>query len=261
MLEARSLFVNYGQADILHGVDVSVERAGFVGVIGPNGSGKSTLLKTLAGLVQPKSGEVFFAGRPVNSYGSRERARRLAVVPALTVPAFSFSVREVVAMGRTPHLGRFAAPNEADEAAVEEALALAGLAGLRQRPVDELSSGEWQRTIIARALAQRPEALLLDEPTAHLDLGHQARVFEMLAEQNQSKGVVVLAICHDLNLAAEYCQRLVLISEGRVLAQGAPAEVLSEKYLCAAYGPQVRVRENPLSGRPLILLKRGAPVS
>ena len=256
LLAARELVVSYGPADILRGVDVSLERGGFIGVIGPNGSGKSTLLKALAGLLPARRGEVFFDGRPIRAFTSRERARRMAVVPAITAPAFSFSAREIIAMGRTPHLARFSAPTETDRAAVNEAIELAELAPLQQRRVDELSSGEWQRVVIARALAQQPEVLLLDEPTAHLDLGHQARIFEMLVSLNRTRGMAVMSICHDLNLAAEYCQSLFLISEGVILAHGTPAEVLTEKYLCAAYGALVRVRENPLSGKPLVLLSR-----
>jgi iron complex transport system ATP-binding protein len=256
MLEADDLAVGYDGREVLHGVSLTLHRGDFVGIIGPNGSGKSTLLRALAGVLPLQRGAVRLAGIPLGNYSARALARRLAVVPAVTAPAFAFSVREVVAMGRHPHLGRFSSPGPTDNAAVEEALELADLLYLADRPVDRLSAGELQRVSIARALAQQPEVLLLDEPTAHLDLGHQMDTFALLVRLAREQGLAALCVSHDLNLAAEYCGRVLLLSTGRIAAEGAPTDVITEENLLAVYGTLVRVTPNPHSGLPVVLVTR-----
>ncbi|MHB0911850.1 MAG: heme ABC transporter ATP-binding protein [Armatimonadota bacterium] len=256
MIEARGLVAGYGGRDVLRGVELRIAPGELAGIVGPNGSGKSTLLSALIGSLPLRQGEVRLDGRRLAEYGPRERARRIGSVPQTAVPQFAFTVRESVEMGRHPHIGRFASPGEADRAAVEEALRETDIAHLADRPVDALSSGEFQRVTIARALAQQPKILLLDEPTAHLDIGHQMDIFELLTRLTRDRGISVVCVSHDLNLAAEYCERLILFSEGRVFADGAPGEVITEENLQAVYGTLVRIHENPHSGQPMVLVGR-----
>lgn len=256
ILEASDVACGYNGHEVLHGVNLALHAGEFLGVIGPNGSGKSTLIKALTGVLPLRQGEVRIAGRSLREYRPLELARILAVVPQLSVPAFAFSVRETVEMGRHPHQRGFGALGPADRAVVEEALELTDVAHLQQRPIDRLSSGELQRVTIARALAQRPRVLLLDEPTAHLDIGHQLDIFELLVRLNREQRVAVLCISHDLNLAAEYCGRLLLFSVGRVYASGSATEVVTAENLGAVYGTLVRVEANPYSGQPIVLHTR-----
>ena len=256
LLQAQGIFAGYGEKNILNGIDLSLNAGEFLGVIGPNGSGKSTLIKALTGVIPLRQGQVLFAGRLLRSYAPRERARCIAVVPQPALPLFTFTVREMVEMGRHPHIGRFAGSQESDRAAVDEAIALTDIAHLQQRTVEQISSGELQRVIIARALAQRPRLLLLDEPTAHLDIGHQMEIFALLVRLSIEQHLAILCISHDLNLAAEYCQRLLLLSMGRIVAAGSPHQVVTEEHLHAVYGTLVRVNASPYSGQPVVLVSR-----
>lgn len=260
LLEARHLVGGYAGRDVLHDVSLTLSPGDFVGVIGPNGCGKSTLLAALTGWLALRGGEVRLLGRPLADYATHDIARQVAVVPQSSVPAFSFTVRETVEMGRYPHLGRFAALNAEDRRLVDEAMAITDVAHLHDRPVDRLSGGEYQRVTIARALAQHPRVLLLDEPTAHLDLGHQQAIFELLMELHTTRQMAVLCVSHDINLAAEYCRQLLLMSAGRVITIGTPEAVITEEYLHAVYGTLVRVHANPYSGQPLVVLEKRAPV-
>jgi len=258
ILEARGVACGYNGREVLHGIDLALRSGEFLGVIGPNGSGKSTLIKALTGVLPLKSGEVRVAGRSLREYKPLELARMLAVVPQLSVPAFAFTVRETVEMGRHPHQHGFGALTAKDRAAVDEAIELTDISHLQKRAIDRLSSGELQRVTIARALAQRPRVLLLDEPTAHLDIGHQLDIFELLVRLQREQDMAVLCISHDLNLAAEYCGRLLLFSVGKVYASGSAAEVVTADNLGAVYGALVRVEANPYSGQPFVLHTRAA---
>ena len=260
ILQADHLVGGYADHDVLHGVDLTLYPGEFLGIIGPNGSGKSTLIKALTGVLRLREGAVQLAGRPLRAFRPRELAQLVAVVPQVSVPAFAFTVREVVEMGRHPHLGRFRGPGEEDLRAVEEAIELTDISHLQQRTIDHLSTGELQRVIIARALAQCPRVLLLDEPTAHLDIGHQMDIFELLTRMNRERGLSVFCISHDLNLAAEFCRRLLLFSLGRVYATGSAHEVITEANLQAVYGTLVRIEANPYSGQPVVLPGRAPQI-
>jgi iron complex transport system ATP-binding protein len=260
LLHAEALVSGYGGHDVLHAVDLTLQAGDFLGIIGPNGCGKSTLLATLTGWLPLRAGHIRLDGRPLDAYAKERVARLIAVVPQASVPAFAFTVRETVEMGRYPHLGRFAVPSADDRRIVAEALALTDLVQLQERPVDQLSGGEYQRVTIARALAQQPRLLLLDEPTAHLDLGHQQAVFELLRRLHTERQMAILCVSHDINLAAEYCPRVLLMSEGRVVVDGDPGAVVTEEHLGRVYGTLVRVHANPYSGQPLVVLqKQGRP--
>jgi iron complex transport system ATP-binding protein len=225
-----------------------VERGASVALLGPNGAGKTTLLKLLAGMLQPRAGGVTLEGRPVSGLTRREVARRLAVVPQETRTPFDFTVIEMVLMGRYPHLGTFELEGVRDLAIAREALAATGTAPFESRAFSTLSGGEKQRVVIASALAQSPELLLLDEPTTSLDLGHQLDVQLLLAALNHDRGVTMVLSTHDLNLAAALCRHLILLRAGRVVAQGPTEDVLTPETVRALYGVDADVRRHPVAG-------------
>lgn len=245
-----------------HGLPVLEElalqvRAGeFVGVVGPNGSGKSTLVRALSRVLAPLQGEVLLAGRDLYAQlSARQSAQAIGVVPQTTSAVLEFSVREIVEMGRAPHLAAhpFAAHSPDDTRIVGDALRAAGVDGMAHRLAPTLSGGEWQRVLLARVLAQQPDVLLLDEPTAHLDLHHQRQALGIARALAHDSGKAVLAVLHDLNLAAEFCDRLVLVHAGRIVADGTPADVLTTARLSAVYDADIWVRPHPMTGRPLLL--------
>jgi iron complex transport system ATP-binding protein len=233
---------------------VTIRRGEFVGLIGPNGSGKTTLLRCLTGLLAPEGGAVLLEGREVGRWGPGELARRLGVVAQGGEAGFEFTVRQLVAMGRYPHRRRWQRETPADREAIAEALRLTNLLGLAERPVAALSGGERQRVALARALAQTPRALLLDEVTAHLDVGYQAEVLALLQRLQAERGLTIVAVLHDLNLAARGCQRLILLAGGRIIVTGPPAEVLTPTNLEAAYGVKVQVSPGR-DGYPLVTVE------
>ncbi|KAB1194666.1 ATP-binding cassette domain-containing protein [Haloferax sp. MBLA0076] len=219
----------------------------FVGLIGPNGAGKTTLLRTLNGALTPDSGTVRVGGEDIHAVSSKAASRLVATVPQTTSVTFDFPVREVVRMGRTPHRGRFDGWSEADEEAVEAAMRRTSVESLADRPVTEISGGERQRVLIARALAQETPVLLLDEPTASLDINHQVRTLE-LVDELVGDGTTAIAAIHDLNLAAHYCDALILVADGRILSAGDPTTVLSESNLRDAFDAEAVVSRHPVTG-------------
>ena len=242
LLELQQVVSGY-RADrpVLHGVDLQLHRGDFVGLLGPNGCGKSTLIRAITGIIALESGRVILGGRQLQSLNRREIARLAGVVPQDGAGKFAFSVREVVMMGRHAYMGRFRSPSREDESSVSSAMEQTQVDHLARRSVVELSGGERQRVIIARALAQRPAVLLLDEPTNHLDINHQVEVFDLLYRLNREDGMTLLCVTHDLNFAAEYCSRIVLMKEGRIFAHGRPSEVVTEPNINEVYGARVRV--------------------
>lgn len=257
-LGARQIEVRYSPdlAPVLADFTLSLRAGDFVGVIGPNGSGKSTLVRALSRALRPVGGVVLLNGHDLyRDLGARGSAQMVGVVPQETTVSLDFTVREVVRMGRAPHLPRrpFAAETSEDEAIITRSLEQAGVGHLAERAVTALSGGERQRVLVARALAQQPSVLLLDEPTAHLDLRHQSEILTLARELAHAGGKAVLAVLHDLNLAAAYCDRLVLLHGGRIAAQGLPTEVLTADNLRTVYGARAWVRRHPATGRPLVL--------
>ena len=238
-----------GRPHILDRVSLTVERGDLVGILGPNGSGKTTFLKTLGGSLRPHGGTVTLDGRPIGDWSRREIARRIAVVPQDTHAPFDFTVFDIVLMGRFPHLGTFALEGPEDLAIARRALEATGTADLETRAFSTLSGGEKQRVVIASALAQGSPLLLLDEPTASLDIGHQFEVETLLARLNADSGVTMVLCTHDLNFAAALCHRLVLLREGRVLASGPTADVLTSDTVRALYGVDADVQRHAQSGR------------
>ncbi len=249
MLQAADLSFVYGPGRAgLHGVSIDVERGGLVGVLGPNGSGKTTLLRLLGGLLPAASGRVTVDGQDVTRVARRDLARRIAIVPQETRLSFEYSVLEVVLMGRFPHLGPFELESADDVAIAREALADTGTLALADRPFPTLSGGEKQRVIIAGALAQATDLMLLDEPTAALDPGYQIEIAALLRRLNADRGVTIVVATHDLNFAAGLCRDLLLLREGRVLAAGPTGEVLTRDSVRALYDVEADVTFHPGAG-------------
>jgi len=250
LLTAQNLSFAYDGRPVLNGISLAVEAGEFVGLIGANGSGKTTLLRALLGLL-PASGEARLCEESLKSLDRREIAKRATMTPQETRVDFAFTAREIVAMGRTPYLGRFTPESAADKGAIARAMRDTGTEDLAERPVTELSGGERQRVHLARALAQETRVVLLDEPTANLDLAHQFEALRLVREFTRAGGGALAAI-HDLSLAARFCDRLLLLSEGRIVAAGPPAEVITESNLALHFALRARVRRDEETGSPII---------
>jgi iron complex transport system ATP-binding protein len=235
MLHATDVSFAYRRAPVLHGVSLQAPRGAMVALLGPNGSGKTTLLRILAGILTPALGRVAIDGQPLALMTRRELARRVAVVPQETQATFDFSVLDMVLMGRYPHLGPFELEGAADLEIARGALAATGTAAFEARRFATLSGGEKQRVVIAGALAQASDMLLLDEPTAALDLHYQLEIAALLRQLNGERGTTMIISTHDLNLAAALCERVVLLKQGRVIAQGATSDTLTAQNVRLLY--------------------------
>lgn len=252
LLEAHAVTCGYGQDPVLKDVSFRLAPGDFVGVIGPNGCGKSTLIRAVTGVLRLESGRVDLEGQDVLRMPRREVARRVAVIPQDAGYMFGFTVLEMVMMGRTPHLRRLQRAAERDIALTEEALRQTDLMPLRDRKVTELSGGERQRAVIARALAQEPRLLLLDEPDSHLDIGHQIEIFDLIEALNRERGLTLLCVSHNLNLASAYCRKLMLMQQGRLTSIGAPEEIVTPDRIREVYGIKAVVQRSPVNGAPQI---------
>jgi ABC-type cobalamin/Fe3+-siderophores transport system ATPase subunit len=250
-LAATAVTAGYGPRVVLRECSFSTDSGEIVAVVGPNGAGKSTLLRVLAGLLRPTAGAVALDGRDLTTVSRAQIARRIAVVPQIFDTLFPFTVREVVALGRTARLGPLgrAAPN--DVAAVDRAIDELELGTLASRRIDRLSGGERQRAVLAMALAQETDLLLLDEPTVHLDPGHQLATLELLRDLGTRRRLSVCAVLHDLNLASAFGSRIVALADGRVVGEGAPKEVLRSDLVKALFGDRLEVVAR--DGRPAVL--------
>lgn len=251
--QVEAVHFAYETRPVLRDVSFGIAPGEFVGLAGPNGAGKSTLIRLLSGVRKPSAGEIRIEGKPLARLGRIGLARRVAVVPQLPVLPPAFTALELVQLGRTPHLRLLQREGPRDRAIVEAALAATDATALAHRRLGELSGGERQRVVIARALAQEPRLLLLDEPTAHLDLAHQVATLDLTRRLARERGLAVLAVFHDLSLAAQYCDRLILLAAGTILADGPPAQVLSSAVLQQAYGVDVLIVPHPRTGRPLVV--------
>ena len=250
-IEIRDLSVGFGDVTVVSDVDITVEPGSFVGLVGPNGAGKTTVLRAIKGTIESESGEIRLDGDSITALSAREIGRRVASVPQETSLAFDFQVRHVVEMGRTPHLGRFDGHGPEDQQAVREAMDAAGVARFADRSITAVSGGERQRVLLARALAQEAPTLLLDEPTASLDVNHAVRTLE-LVRGFVDDGRAALAAIHDLSMAARYCDRVVVLANGGVHAAGPPEDVLTAGALRAAFDAEAFVGRNPATGSPTV---------
>jgi iron complex transport system ATP-binding protein len=260
-LQIRRVYFSYLDGFVLNNVDLSIEPGEMVGLLGPNGSGKTTLIKLANGILRPTQGEVRLDATGLRQLSRKSIARCIAMVPQQFHISFAFTVKEVVALGRIPFMKAFAEESEADGRLVHDALELVGVSELAQRRFDELSGGERQKIVLAMALAQQPRLLLLDEPTAHLDICHQVEILEMVKALNKEQGLTVVAAIHDLNLASLYFNRLVLLKDGRVLADGSPSQVLTEPIIAEVFSASVRVEPHPVVGTPhIVVMPSGSDV-
>ena len=245
--------VRYGATAALEDVSVDIARGESVAVIGPNGSGKSTFLRALGGLVRPASGSIVLDEAPLASRAPRDLARLVAYVPQDTAVLFEFSVREIVAMGRSPSLSAWGFESRDDLAAIDDAIALMDLDELADRSILEVSGGERQRAMIARALAQQPAVLLLDEPAANLDLKYQVRLYALLDRLTRTRGLTTIIVSHDLN-AVSACDRLIVLRDGRLHGVGSPSDVLTQEMVKEVYGCHASIDTHPRTRAPRVTL-------
>lgn len=252
-VDAQAVSFSVEAKTLLDRVDMRAERGQFVGLIGPNGAGKSTLLRTLSGVLRHQQGAVWLEGSDLGAMPARDVAAMLALVPQIAPYTQGFTAFELVLMGRYPHLGRFAVEGQADDRIARDAMLLTETDHFAPRTLDTLSGGERQRVFLARALAQQPRVLLLDEPTSNLDILHQLTILG-LVRQLVDNGLTAIAAIHDLNLAARYCDRLVLLSNGRVVTEGAPEEVLTPETIESAFGVRSAIYREPVTGALAISL-------
>jgi iron complex transport system ATP-binding protein len=260
-LEVNRVTFGYGASPVVTDVSLALWPGRFVGLLGPNGSGKSTLLRLAAGLLRPRQGTVRLDGRNLGSFSRAEIARQVAVVPQQPLMPEALTGWDVALAGRTPHLRVLRGTSPLDDAIVRRALALVDATHLADRRVGEISGGERQRLLLARALAQEPTVLLLDEPTAHLDLPHQLTMLDLSLRFARDADLAILGVFHDLNLAAAYCDELSLMREGQIMVHGTPDSVISEEWIATVYGLDTSVVPHPQSGRPVVLLPPARPCS
>ena len=245
---------SYSDVSVLDALTFEVPPGSFFIIIGPNGSGKTTLMKTIAGIIKADRGHIKIKDRRLDTYSRKSLARVVAYVPQMAQIDFPFTVKEVVLMGRAPHLGLLGITDNKDKNLADEAMHFTGIDHLSDRRLDQLSGGECQRVFIARAICQEPEIILLDEPTASLDLAHQVRVMDLMHRLKQKKGVTVVMVSHDVNLAAMYGDQLLLLKNGQRVGLGSPQEVLTRDKLESAYECQLLIDQSPLGKFPRITL-------
>jgi len=254
VLQVANLSFAYGNWQVLADVELRVRAGEIVGIIGPNGAGKSTLLRAISGVLRPDEGRIIVCGDDIAQISRVELARRVAVVPQSANLPESFTAIEIVILGRTPHLRLLQSEGPSDLAVVRRAMESCGILELADRRIGELSGGERQRVVIARALAQEPKLLMLDEPTSHLDINHQAAILDLVASLAEERELGVLVVFHDLNLAAQYCHRLVILKTGRVVATGPPEKVITADTVALTYDARVCIVPHPHNNLPAALI-------
>ncbi|RII14764.1 putative siderophore transport system ATP-binding protein YusV [Streptomyces sp. YIM 130001] len=252
-LEARGVSLGYGERDIVKDLDVTVPRGRISVIVGPNACGKSTLLRAMARLLAPTAGQVLLDGRDIQHTPTKEVAALLGILPQSPIAPEGITVSDLVGRGRYPHQGWFRRWTAEDDAAVAEALLATDVLDLADRPVDELSGGQRQRVWIAMALSQRTDILLLDEPTTFLDVSHQLDVLDLLTDLNRERGVTLVAVLHDLNLACRYADHLIAMKDGQIVAEGDPTEIVDEELVGEVFGMRCKVIDDPASATPVVV--------
>ena len=254
MLEVKKLVCGYDNF-LLKDINFKVNSSELVGIIGPNGSGKTTLIRAITKLVKPKEGRIIYQGKDITKMSFKELAKDIAVVSGDTQFPDRIKVKDFVLLGRIPHFKKFQfLETNRDLEIAEEVMKLTGVLEIKDRFLKETSSGERQLVLITKALAQQPKLLLLDEPTAHLDITHKIKILDLIRRLNKKYGLTVLIVLHDLNLASQYCDRLILLKEGKIYKIGTPSEVLTYQIIEEVYQTVVVVKENPINLRPYVFL-------
>ncbi|MFF5565701.1 ABC transporter ATP-binding protein [Streptomyces sp. NPDC012623] len=252
-LQARDVRLGYDGREVVRGLSLDIPPGGITMIVGPNACGKSTLLRSMARLLAPSSGSVLLDGRSVHAMPTKEVAAVLGILPQSPVAPDGITVSDLVGRGRYPHQGWFRRWTAEDDEAVARALLATDVLELAARPVDELSGGQRQRVWIAMALSQRTDILLLDEPTTFLDISHQLDVLDLLTDLNREFGSTIAVVLHDLNLACRYADHLIAMKDGRIVAEGAPAEIVTASLVTEVFGMRCSVAEDPASGTPMIV--------
>jgi iron complex transport system ATP-binding protein len=253
-IDIKNLSHSYDSLVVLNNLSFSIQKGDFFIIIGPNGSGKTTLLKIISGLVKLQQGDLKILDQSLQSYTRKALAKNIAYVPQMVSMDFPFSAMDLVLMGRSPHLGPLGLGQEKDVEIAKKAMAFTGVEHLGSRKLEQLSGGEQQRVFIARAICQAPEVILLDEPTASLDLAHQVRIMDMMEKLKNERNVTVVMVSHDVNLAAMYGENLLLLKEGGIVGMGRPEEVITYQALEKAYGCTILVDESPVGEYPRVTL-------
>ena len=256
LLEVTGAFSGYKDKLVIKDVSFNISEGEFIGLIGPNGAGKSTLFKTLTGILPLLKGSIFYQGIDLTKMNYNERAKKIAVLPQIFEIQFSYSVEEFILLGRFPYLDKFSPFSEKDGVVTDKIINMLSLDKIRKKKINETSGGELQKVLIAQAFVQEPELLLLDEPTSHLDIGSQIEIMDILENFNKD-GLTVISVLHDLNLASEYCSRLILLNEGEIVKDGLPQEVMDYKLIEQVYRTRVVIKENPYSKKPFLILYTG----
>jgi iron complex transport system ATP-binding protein len=253
LLEIKKLTAGYGEQEILHQVDLEFPKGEFCALLGPNGAGKTTLLKTIVGYLPYTSGDILIKKRSLQKWSKRELSRNVALISQEFSLQFDYTVEELVLMGRFPYLGYWQNYSDKDRQIVAEILAKLDLSNYASKLYSQLSGGEKKRVSIARALAQQTDIMLLDEAFTQLDINHQIEIMHILSQINKQDGKLILLISHNINLASEYCERIVLLKQGRVLADGKPAEIINQENLQRLYNARLQVIQNPVTKNPNLI--------
>ena len=253
ILELKNISFAYGNKDVLRDISLDINEGDFISIIGPNGSGKSTLIKIMNNIYQPKRGKVILREKAIEQYRTKDIAKEISLVPQEVDINYDFTVEDIVAMGRYPHLKALEAESDKDYKIIEEAMILTNVYDLRDRKVTEISGGEKQRTMIAKAIAQDSNIILLDEPTSSLDMNHQIEIMDFLTKLNKEKKLTVITVLHDINLASRYSNKLILIKDGRVIDRGSPAEVVTEENMRDAYNLEAAIDLNRYTNKTYLV--------
>lgn len=252
IIKAEDVSFKYGENEVLHGVNFNIDNCKMIGIIGPNGCGKTTLLKNISGYFKPYKGNIYISGKDINKMTAKERARYIGYVPQELSYDFDFSCKDIVMMGRMPYLRRFQKEGRNDFRIVRECMEMTDTWGFRDKSINELSGGQRQRVYIARALAQKPRILLLDEPVSHLDIKYQVDILSLLKDLSY-QGILILTILHDINLASQFCDEILMMSNGDIVSEGAPNKVLTVENIEKTFSVNVEIMENPITTTPYII--------
>lgn len=252
MIEIADLKFSY-EEPVLKGININIEKGKFYSILGPNGSGKTTLLKLISKILPIEKKQIYIESKDIVNINSKMLSKRIAVVPQSTEIEFDFSVEDIVLMGRTPHISRFSTESSLDMEKAEKAMKITNTYTLRNKSIKTLSGGERQRVVVARAIAQDTDIILLDEPISHLDIHHQVEIMKQIKRLNEEKNITIIAVLHDINLAAAYSDKIILMKEGKVHSAGISEEILTERNIKEVYGLEVYISINPRNGKLFVM--------
>ena len=252
-VSVKNLSFSYGAEGILHDINVKIAKGKFYAILGPNGSGKTTLLRNISKALNSGKEKIFIGEKDICLFNSKALAKEIASVPQSTSTEFDFSVFDIVLMGRAPYISRFSTESEDDMKIAQKAMEITNTWYLKHKDINALSGGERQRVIIARAIAQETDIIILDEPISHLDIYHQIEILKAIKELNMEKHITIIAVLHDINLAAAFSDSMILMHEGKVYTQGSPEQILKSEIIKEVYGIEVQIIKNPVTGKPHLI--------